>query len=69
MSWSDLFRSYIEQKYGDYAQTRAAEDLGVSKSAVSYWCRASRPREEMRKRIQRWSRGLVPADPGARKAS
>lgn len=68
MTWSDRFREYIEQRYGERAQTRVAEALGVAKSAVSYWCRASTPRREMQKRIEKWSKGLVPAESEERKA-
>lgn len=65
MNWSEIFRTYIEQRFGDSAQQKAADSLQVSPSAVSYWVRGSRPRETTRHRIAEWSSGLVPADAGA----
>jgi transcriptional regulator with XRE-family HTH domain len=64
MSWSEIFRAYIDQRFGDSAQQKAAEALKVSPSAVSYWCRGSRPRKTTRERIAEWSSGLVPKDAG-----
>ena len=61
MSWSDAFRSYIDRRFGTSAQQKAAIDLGVSPSAVSYWCRGSRPREAKRQEIEAWSGREVPA--------
>lgn len=65
-AWSDAFRGYIERRFGKHAQKSAADALGVVPSAVNYWCKGSRPREETRERIQRWSKGAVPADLPAR---
>lgn len=62
MGWSDTFRGYIDRRFaGDSAQQKAAEALDVSPSAVSYWCRGSKPRQRMRERIAEWSDGEVPA--------
>lgn len=62
MIWSDLFKAYIDKRFGDGAQQKAAFALKVSPSKVSYWCRGSVPREKTRKRIARWSEGAVPAE-------
>lgn len=60
MTWSDLFRTYIERRFGDSYQQKTAVALEVSPSAVSYWCRGSKPRESTRRRIAEWSGGEVP---------
>lgn len=62
MTWSDAFKGYIERRFGDGAQQKAAFALKVSPSKVSYWCRGSVPREKTRRRIDRWSKGEVSAD-------
>jgi len=61
MTWSEAFKGYIERRFGDGAQQKAAFALKVSPSKVSYWCRGSMPRERTRKRIDRWSKGEVAA--------
>lgn len=62
MSWSESFRAYIDRRFGDSAQQKAAEALQVSPSAVSYWVRGSKPRKHKRVEIELWSGGAVPAN-------
>lgn len=62
--WSTRFREYIHRRYPRFAQTQAAESLGVSNSAVIYWVRGIPPRETTRARIETWSDGEVPAGRG-----
>ncbi len=59
--WSETFAAYIARRFGEGAQQKAAFALKVGPSAISYWCRGSTPREKMRRRIERWSKGEVPA--------
>ena len=62
MTWSETFNAYIHKRFGEKPQEKAARSLRVAASSVSYWCRGALAREKMRKRIQGWSRGAVPAD-------
>lgn len=61
MTWSESFRAYIARRFGDGCQQKAAVALKVPKSAVYYWLHGSTPRESTRLRIERWSKGEVPA--------
>ena len=63
MSWSETFRTYIDQRFGAAAQQRTAEAFNVSPSTVSYWCRGSKPRRKRREEIAEWSSGAVPIEP------
>ncbi len=58
-AWSSAFRAYLDE--AGITQTAAALALGVSKSHVHYWCRGTRPRDEMRARVESWSGGAVRA--------
>jgi hypothetical protein len=62
MTWSEAFRAYIEKRFGEGAQQKAAISLRTAQSKVHYWCHGSRAREDERKRVARWSHGHVPAD-------
>lgn len=62
MSWSEVFRGYIESRFGDGAQQKAAFALKVAPSKIHYWCRGTVPREKTRARIARWSDGAVPSE-------
>lgn len=65
-TWSDAFAKHIEslgltQQQAFISLNRA--HVPATQSQVSYWCRgAAYPREETRKKIERWSKGAVPAD-------
>jgi predicted transcriptional regulator len=61
MTWSDSFRGHLERTH--CSQQEAAEQLATFPSAVSYWVRGSKPRLAMRKKIEKWSKGAVPAEP------
>ena len=61
MTWSEAFTAYIEERYGENAQIKAAASLGMSKSKIHYWCRGSRARDDTRQSTQRWSKGTVKA--------
>lgn len=60
MTGSELFAEYIEQKCG--TRLAAAYELGVAVSTVHYWLTSSSPRETHRKKIARWSKGVITAD-------
>ncbi len=62
MIWSAAFKAYIDERFGDGAQQKAALSLRAAQSKVHYWCHGARAREKERRRIQRWSGGRVPAD-------
>lgn len=62
VTWSAAFKAYIEKRFGDGAQQKAAMALRTAQSKVHYWCHGSRAREKMRARIERWSGGDVKAD-------
>lgn len=62
VTWSEAFRRYIERRFGEGAQQKAAIALKTAQSKVHYWCRGARAREKMRRRIERWSGGDVKAD-------
>lgn len=62
MIWSEAFRAYIHRRFATRPQLEASFSLRVSPSKVHYWCRGTRPVEETRKRIDRWSKGEVSAD-------
>lgn len=64
-TWSDAFTAYLDslglsQQDAMFALRRAR--MRVTQSQISYWCRGSRPREQMRERLERWSKGVVRAD-------
>lgn len=61
MTWNEAFRAYIERRFGEGAQQRAAGSLKTTPSNVSYWCRDTIPRDGWRARIEKWSRGEVPS--------
>jgi hypothetical protein len=68
-TWSEAFTAYLRklglsQSDAHLAMRRAR--IRVSPSQVSYYCRGARPREALRQKIQRWSRGDVPANLPAR---
>lgn len=62
MTWSEAFKAYIQRRFPERTQLEAAFSLKVSPSKVHYWCRGTRPVEETRKKIARWSKGEVPAE-------
>lgn len=64
-TWSEAFTAYLEflglsQQNAMFALRKAK--IKATQSQISYWVRGSRPREPMRDRIARWSKGAVPAD-------
>lgn len=64
-TWSEAFTAHLEslglsQQEAMFALRRAK--MRVTQSQISYWVRGSRPREQMRQRIERWSKGAVAAD-------
>ena len=61
-TWSEAFKAYIGERFGDGAQQKAAIALRAAQSKVHYWCHGSRAREKERNRIERWSGGAVRAD-------
>lgn len=62
MTWNEAFRRYIDKRFGDDAQKKAALSLKLPPSTISYWVNGTLPREPMRKRVERWSEGDVPAE-------
>jgi hypothetical protein len=63
-TWTDAFRAHLQklglsQQEAVFALRKAS--IRVTPSQVSYWYRGALPREETRKRIERWSKGEVPA--------
>ena len=57
MTWSEQFKAYIDTRFGKGSQQETAFALRISPSRVSYWCRGAVPRKQMRRRIERWSKG------------
>lgn len=58
MDGIDLFEAYIRDK----KKSEVAAELHVSPSVLYYWLkRAQKPREAMRIKIEKWSKGAVPA--------
>jgi len=62
MTWNEAFRAYIEDRFGDGPQQKAAHSLKTTPANISYWCNGKLPREAWRKKIARWSGGKVPAE-------
>jgi len=61
MNWCEAFAAYI-RKLG-LTQQDVAFQLKKSPSFIHYWIKDVRPRDEkVRKRIERWSGGVVSAD-------
>lgn len=69
-SWSERFRRHIEgrgltQQEATFELRRAR--VRATQSQVHYWIHGSRPRDEqVRQRIERWSKGAVAADAPSR---
>lgn len=64
-TWSEAFTAHLKAlglSQQDAAFTLRRARMRVTQSQISYWCRGSRPRVEMRERLERWSKGAVPAD-------
>lgn len=61
-TWSDSFKAYIERRFGEGAQQKAAIALKTAQSKIHYWCHGARAREATRKSVERWSKGEVKAD-------
>jgi hypothetical protein len=62
--WSRAFGAYLTRS--GRTQLEASVALGIAPSAVHYWVRGSIPRPLMRRRIERWSNGAVPARLGVK---
>ena len=71
MNWSERFGAYLAKR--GISQLDVVIELltfGVraTQSQVHYWLQGSRPREETREQIAKWSRGQVPANAPRREA-
>lgn len=67
-TWSEAFAACLVAK--GLNQLQATFALKVSSSKIHYWTHGTRPRDErVRRRIERWSDGTVPADLPARRAA
>jgi hypothetical protein len=58
--WSASLRAYLRDR--SLRPVDVARQLRVVPSRVHYWLLGSTPRLNMRKRIEKWSRGAVPAE-------
>jgi transposase len=58
-TWSTVFAAHLAS--AGVSRFEVAVRFKVSPSTVHYWVHGSKPRESMRLRIQRWSKGAVPA--------
>lgn len=65
--WSEAFAKHVETL--GFEQAAVAKELKVSPSVVHYWLRGSIPREPLRARVEKWSKGKVKASLGAKKAA
>ncbi|HEY8944774.1 MAG TPA: helix-turn-helix transcriptional regulator [Polyangiaceae bacterium] len=55
-------REFLEARKGVLTQKSAAQQLGISPVALTYYLQGvSRPKSDLRERIERWSEGAVPA--------
>lgn len=60
MTWSERFVSYLRER--DISDLEASHELRVGPSQIHYWRHGATAREKTRKRIERWSKGAVPAE-------
>lgn len=59
-TWTDAFLAYVGRK--KLTQLAIALEFECAPSKVNGWFHGAMPRAGMRKRIQRWSGGAIPAD-------
>lgn len=59
-TWNALFRAHCERL--GLNQLAVSHALKVAPSRVHGWWHGAYPREKMRKRMDRWSGGAIPAD-------
>lgn len=58
MTWPEAFVAYVT-KLGK-TDLEVAQELKIAPSFIHYWRKGATPREELRKKVAKWSKNAVP---------
>lgn len=61
--WTRHLKRYVKAQ--NLTALEVSWQLHVSSSVVHYWLHGATPRFEMRKKIETWSKGQIPAEESA----